>query len=178
MKKTAGKIIFILVLVLFANTFIGCISYSVAQYSFAKNENEAASITFLQNHNKSLRSNREDVYFIDLEGVNLPDPERNTIWGDTIIFPAGVPLKIRVDVSWESKRIKGKKDLGHKKIIFECPPLEAGKEYQLRYIHETIGDFGFFDKMIDVIIFGDRLILTNISTGEIIHEKSSKIINI
>jgi hypothetical protein len=125
-----------------------------------------------------LRSDREDVYFIDLEGVNLPDPEKYTIWGDTIIFPAGVPLKIRVEVSWESKSVKGKKDLGHKKIVFECPPLEAGKEYQLKFIHETSGDFGFFDQIIDEIIFGDSLILTNINTGETIHEKSFKIINI
>jgi hypothetical protein len=177
MKKTAGKIIFILVLVSLANTFIGCASNSVVKYSFAKNESETASITFLQN-NETLRSDREDVYFIDLDGVSLPKPEKKTTWGNTIIFPVGVPLEIKVEVSWESKNVKGKKDGGHKKIVFECPPLKAGKEYQLKYVHETLGDFGFFGKIIEIMILGDRLVLTNISTGETIHEKSFKLISI
>jgi hypothetical protein len=180
MKKTTGKIIFILVFVSLAITFIGCTSTSVVKYSFAENENETASITFLQN-NETLRSDREDVFFIDLDGVSLPNPEKKTIWGNTIIFPVGVPLEIRVEVSWESKNVKGKKgkkEGGHKKIVFECPPLETGKEYQLKYVHETLGDFGIFGQIIDVMILGDRLVLTNISTGETIHEKSFKLISI
>jgi len=177
MKKTAGKIIFIFVLVLLANAFVGCASTSIIQYSFAQNEDEAATITFVQNRRSPGGSDREDVIFVDLEGVNLPEPDRKTSWADTITFPTGVPLNLRVEVRWESKPPKRKKEWGSKKIVFECPPLEPGNEYELRYIHETLGDFGFFGKIIDVLILGDILRLTNTSTGEVIYDQSFKLIS-
>jgi len=179
MKKATVKIAFIFVLVWIAIAFCGCMSGTVVKYSFAENKDEAASIDF--DHNALIGSggllvtrDSYEVYFLELNGVKLPKPEKNTYWDAyTIFFPAGVPLKIRVEVKWSYETGTGKKQKkyeGSKKKVFECPPLEAGKEYELKYSRPTLGGSGLITTIIDNE--RDELILKDKSTGKTIYKQN------
>jgi len=176
MKKATVKIAFIFVLVWIAIAFCGCASGSVVKYSFAKNKDEAASIYFDHKDIIGALGSRDsyEVYFLELNGVKLPKPEKNTYWDAyTIFFPAGVPLKIRVEVKWSYETGTGKKQKKHegsKKKVFECPPLEAGKEYELKYSRPTIGGSGLITSIVDSVM--DELILKDKSTGKTIYKQN------
>jgi hypothetical protein len=123
------------------------------RYSFAKDEKETASITFLV-------VKKEAVYFQDFEGTGLPEPEDGTHWENTILFPAGIPFKLNVKTEREGISSGELRGLGQRNssVAFECPPLEAGEEYQLRYNYR--------------FLISDQLILTNVRTKKIIHTQT------
>ncbi|MDR0300710.1 MAG: hypothetical protein LBI04_00155 [Treponema sp.] len=117
----------------------GCTTTKAVLYSFADNESEngTAVISF-----------GEGVYLIGFEDVDLPKPEEKTYW-DPIMFPAERPLKLTVHVHYDSNYsssgsivdiiilpitlIDGVAKSANRDIIFECPALEAGKEYILTF---------------------------------------------
>jgi len=153
MKKSLEKTTFILVLVMVATNLIGCLSTNstkqAVRYSFAKNEDKTCTITFLKNPKGLIQV--DSVLFINFKGSEMSKPEKGTYWEeDTVIFPAGVSFKIKV--KGVHVRLIGSPYSQNK--IFECPPLEAGKEYQLEYQYHTFGP--------------SKFILTNKETGETI----------
>jgi len=114
--------------ILFFITFciIGCASsLRPVTYSFAENdsENGSAKITFVGS------GDDVGVRFVDYEGIEKPDPAEGTRWESAVIFPAEKSLNIRVYVFWDEDRFGERR-----KGIFRCPPLKAGKKYNLKFI--------------------------------------------
>jgi len=116
-------------ILIFALFYTGCSSSKALPYSFAENEggNGSAKITFITNGAKE----GVDLYYF--ENIELPIPEKKTYWAP-VIFPAGRPLKLTVNIYGQRLEIGTEK-------IFECPPLTAGKEYLLVYETKP-GPFG------------------------------------
>jgi len=152
MKKSLEKTTFILVLVMVATNLIGCLSTNSSEqavrYSFAKNEDKTATITF-----QAKPPNY--ISFINFEGSERSKPKKGTYWESTVIFPAGVSFKIKVKGSHRTFFNELTNSGGYSENkIFECLPLEAGKEYQLEYQYHTFGP--------------SKFVLTNKETGETI----------
>ncbi|MCL2722646.1 MAG: hypothetical protein FWD47_15060 [Treponema sp.] len=161
--------IFIIFVLITSFFIIGCSSTPV-QYSFANNENEAASIIFTGG-NPGLRL----VYF---DGMEFPQPRSNTYW-DPILFPSGRPLRMTVHASFNAQNAPANRGgimLSNRGIamglsmnlsadtnsvscdvVFECPPLDAGGSYRLTFRRGSQGK--------------DLLVLTNDNTGRIVHEQ-------
>ena len=128
-----------IVLIIASFYFIGCSTtprVNNMPYTFAENENAKGTAIIKFN-----------VMFIDFEGEQLPTPEEGTRWYP-LQFPAGRPFNIKVHVyhdGWNSTG--GYFDIPYfspfavidKEVIFECPPLEAGKEYRLIYNYSISG---------------------------------------
>jgi hypothetical protein len=116
-----------IVLTLAAFCFMSCFSLFnkkksdpvPVRYSFAENNSNTATITFIQGSKKG-------VMLVDCDGVSRPAPAEGTYWERDNLFPAGIPLDIRVYVYWNENRY-GERRRG----IFRCPPLETGKSYKL-----------------------------------------------
>jgi len=190
MKTTAMLMIFVMVS---SFSMTGCSTTgqgpTPAQYSFAKGGQETASINFIFS---SGSISDEIVYFVDYEGSTVPEPKEGTYWERTMLFPAGVPLKLNVYVvrdrqmlmsnmgsgSLDFSGVSGEGALGliillpvivvgalimlpidaiaaatgdrFKYVTFECPPLEAGGVYELKFNYRWL--------------INDELILTNIRT--------------
>lgn len=116
---------FVFIVLFFAAFCItGCASLFIktVTYSFAENESQTAKITFI-------RGDKVGVRLVDCEDIKIPAPEKGTRWEESsFIFPVGRPLDLRVYVYWSEDRY-GERRRG----IFKCPPLEAGKKYNLRF---------------------------------------------
>jgi hypothetical protein len=145
MKKT-NVLGFILVLALF---FIaGCASMKKSvSYSFAGTDaGGTAAITFMNG-----------VTLLDFEGNEFPKPGKGTRW-DPLLFPAGKEFLIKVHVYdggtgtggggcggfgflaclelvIVNETIRG---MVWRDVYFVCPPLEAGKEYNLYFNSRSI----------------------------------------
>ena len=118
-----------------------------ASYSFAQPGEQTASIYFNSSKNNG-------ISLIDYSGTLIPKPEEGTRW-DLVTFPAEKRFFLKVNVydkgksniganssgtgildallgivglvaSLESSRAKVNRD-----VYFTCPPLEAGKQYNL-----------------------------------------------
>jgi len=72
------------------------------------------------------------IHFVDFEGRGFPVGSR--VW--SVLLPAGRSMPLRVYVYWDSDA-PGTRRRG----IFKCPPLEAGKEYNLKFEYKTKGVF-------------------------------------
>jgi len=117
--------------------FIGCVTQTKpVPYSFAENETEngTATIIFVSSNN-----NRGIVRLIDFEGKVIPTPENGTHW-EPITVPAGRPLKLRVYVGWMKDKYGADIPGYRRKGIFNCPALEAGKQYKLWFDTDTDTD--------------------------------------
>ena len=132
------KIIRIFVLVFFITmTFVSCMSTSVS-HSFAWNEKDTAEITFVDGN--------PGIRLINYDGHNLPPLERNSHWGP-ITFPAGRSLTMVFYAYYQQAQETSNRSLlgvlvqsaiHHSRsvstnVVFECPPLEAGGAYTLRF---------------------------------------------
>ena len=131
--KNAGIFGFVFI----AITFISCMSDPVP-YSFAWDEKETAEITFVDGN--------PGIRLINYDGQILPPLERNTRWGP-ITFPAGRPLSIIFYAYYQQSQDTTNRSLlgvlvqgaiHHSRsvstnVVFECPPLEAGGDYTLRF---------------------------------------------
>jgi len=137
--------------------FTGCSSTTrPVPYSFTGEErsNETAEIIFVSKSNEIVR-------LVDFEGKEAPLPGYGTHWSP-VTLPAGRPLKLRVYVGW--KKGKHGEDMpGYRRRgIFNCPPLEAGKQYKLWF--DTDRDTN--DK--DANYFGTGyLVLTDVNVNKL-----------
>jgi len=125
-------------------------------YSFAENESE--------NGTAIINFNKNSVELLDFEGANLPKPETRTYWSP-IIFPAGRPFTLKLHIFYKSNTslpsvgtwsssgtaldlialasLAG--EIGKsvdRNIIFNCPALEAGREYEIIFVsHALLKDY-------------------------------------
>jgi len=146
-----------LVLLVISFCVIGCIMTPVP-YSFT--ENDTASITFTRT-----------ITLINLDGEKLPDAKSATYWSP-ILIPADKKLNFRLRIDDSSVMDAASNsgwailllpfapmiDINLVNVSFYCPPLEAGREYQLSVRN------GF-------MTFGRRLILTDKESGTVIYEQ-------
>lgn len=103
MKKMSKLIAMVLILIILAGSVTGCGTTSPpppkyttpVRYSFAQEGQETATITFVRIHGGN---SDEEVYFVALNDVELPTPEKGTHWESTIVVPAGVPLNLNAYV--------------------------------------------------------------------------------
>jgi len=132
------KNIFWVVLALVSFCFIGCVTQTKpVPYSFAEDEveNGTATIIFVSSNN-----NRGIIRLIDFEEKVIPAPENKTHW-EPITLPAGRPLKLRVYVGWSKDKYGADMPGYRRKGIFNCPALEAGKQYKLWFDTDTDTDY-------------------------------------
>jgi len=153
----------VLCIVLFftALGFTGCFSFiKPVMYSFAENDNEngSAIINFIGSGEKV------GVRLVDCEGIEIPAPAKGTSWKSAVVFPAGKPLNIRVYVFWNDDQY-GERRRG----IFKCPPLEAGKIYNLRFKgnYKNGGSLSLTDAKADSIIVYEQKIPPLIVNGNL-----------
>jgi hypothetical protein len=149
-----------LFVVLFILSFcvIGCLMTPVP-YSFT--ENDTASITFTRT-----------ITLINLDGEKLPDAKSATYWSP-ILIPADKKLNFRLRIDDSSVMdLAGSSsgwaifllpfapmiDVNLVNVSFYCPPLEAGREYQLSVRN------GF-------MTFGRKLVLTDKESGTKVYEQ-------
>jgi hypothetical protein len=114
--------------------FIGCTTQTKSvPYSFTegKTENGTATIIFVSSNN-----NRGIVRLIDYEGKEIPAPANGTHW-EPITLPAGRPLTLRVYVGWAKDKYGADMPGYRRRGIFNCPALEAGKQYKLWFDTDT-----------------------------------------
>jgi hypothetical protein len=117
--------IFLAALALAFVFFTGCGSTRPVPYSFDEDESksETATIIFVSKNNETVRP-------VDLEGKEIPDPKYGTHW-EPVTVPAGRPLKLRVYVGWKTDKNRADMRGYRRRGIFNCPALEAGKQYKL-----------------------------------------------
>jgi len=148
-----NKTLFIGILILTLFCIIGCVTPTAVPYSFAGNdsENGTAAITFLSKGGRGV-----DLHYF--ENTELPIPEgRMTFWGRNgyywapVIFPAGRPFKLTVNV-WYSATDKGNSR------IFNCPALTAGGDYTLEIQK-------------GVLLVPDKLVLRDAKTKAVVYEQ-------
>jgi hypothetical protein len=130
--------------------YVGCVTNPVI-YSFAAADSKnVSSISF------KAREKQQDpnLVFVSFNGQSLPKPEKQTHW-DPISFPSGTELRIIVHADYKTTSkttLSGFGLLGEvvniaqdiraatrnvdTDIVFTCPPLEAGKSYQLYFTKE------------------------------------------
>jgi len=177
-----NKVNFLFFVVILSFCIMSCSSVQTRTYSFAENENEAAKIVFLAKE-EFIGKDIHGVRFISFEGVTLPTPEKNTRWG-AIAFPADRPLQLNLNVYVQGENsttsfsstgslldlvifpviIVGEAvgEVGaavrtyNRDIIFDCPALEAGKDYTLEFK--------------DRAFIKDILILRDAKTKKIVYE--------
>jgi len=152
------------VLIILLISLAGCSTTKPVVYSFAdeESENGTATITFAGNK-------KNGVLLIHFEGNRLPAPEKGKRW-EPITLPAGRQLNLRVNVfnddNYSSSgyaildMFMGPIIIGNKtdkNVTFECPALEAGKNYKLTFRNPAIGR--------------SSLILTDINSGVRIYEQ-------
>jgi len=104
--------------------FTGCVSDGGAihaPYSFIEDDSAAAILAMGQG-----------IRLVDFEGNKL---QEGTHW-TSFRLPAGRPMNLRVYIIWGAD-LAGERRRG----IFKCPPLEAGKEYRVRFNVKTSGIF-------------------------------------
>ena len=154
MKKLKGLFIVLLIL---SFCVIGCIMTPVP-YSFT--ENDTAAITFSRT-----------ITLINLDGEKLPEAKSSTYWSP-ILIPAEKKLNFRLLINDSSVMDMASSsgwailllpfapmvDINWVNVSFYCPPLEAGREYQLSVRN------GF-------MTFGRRLVLTDKESGTVIYEQ-------
>jgi len=155
MKKF--KTLFVVLLIL-SFSVIGCIMTPVP-YSFT--ENDTASITFTRT-----------ITLINLDGEKLPDAKSATYWSP-ILIPADKKLNFRLRIDDSSVMdlanssafaifllpIAPMIDVNLVNVSFYCPPLEAGREYQLSVRN------GF-------MTLGRKLVLTDKQSGTKVYEQT------
>jgi hypothetical protein len=145
---------------------MGC-STTPVPYSFVEDENETASVDFINGN--------PGVVFIGYDTRRLPEPAKKTYWRP-VLFPAGQALNIEVHVYFEqvdnspinlaglvassitaSLRDRRKVD---RDLSFECPALDSGNSYQLYFTkgYGVPGDNTLIlkNKETDVIIYEQR----------------------
>ena len=147
-------------LVLVVMIFVGCSSTPVP-YSYGEEEQDTAKVNFVYGN--------PGVRLIDFDGYELPKPERRTYW-NPISFPAGKPISFTVHAKYQFSSnnpglidtlifiIFGTRDVD-RSVIFESPPLTPDMNYRLTF-HKGGGLPG-----------KNTLILTNTTTGRIVHEQ-------
>ena len=154
----------------------GCAT-TAAQYSFTSAGQPSSAIGFLT----SKKSGSPGVSFVSFDGRGLPRAEKKTYW-DPIIFPAGRELRIVVRAVYEEKNKVKASGLGtvgkvidaaqsisaitrnvDADVMLICPPLAPGKRYQLSFSKGS-GLPG-----------SNTLILTDISTGNIVHRQEFEV---
>ena len=118
-------------------TFISCMSTPVS-HSFAWDEKATAEITSVDGN--------PGIRLINYDGHTLPPLERNTHWGP-ITFPAGRSLTMVFYAYYQQTQDATNRSLlgvlvqgaihysrsVSTNVVFECPPLEAGGAYTLRF---------------------------------------------
>jgi len=152
-KILAPQIAVLIAIIAFFVT--GCASMiTSSSYSFAKTGEQTAVIYLNCTKNNGIK-------IIDYSGTVIPKPKEGTRW-DVITFPAEKPFFLKVNVydkgksnlgasgtgakflnsllsivglfvSIESSRAKVSRD-----VYFTCPPLEAGKQYNLIFKSRSI----------------------------------------
>ncbi|MDR0475722.1 MAG: hypothetical protein LBH43_18890 [Treponema sp.] len=149
-----SKNIFLFVLVLAAFCITGCGTTAVP-YSFAANESEngTASITFIGNRKIGV-----DLHYF--EEVELPLPEKKRSYWAPVIFPAGRPFSLRVNIYNDQIEIGAER-------VFECPALTAGVNYKLEYKPNKT--------FLGMTVKGARLILTEEKRKTAVFEQQVKI---
>jgi hypothetical protein len=149
-------------IIVIAALIVGC-STTPVSYSFAEDGLETAAISVVGG-NPGIRV----VYVDDNE---LPPPADKTHW-DPFAFPAGKPVKVTVHAYYEQSNSGNQSLLSllvttaitssrsvNQDVLFECPPLEAGKKYKLVF-RKGAG------------LTGDNLlVLTETSTGKIVYQQ-------
>jgi len=152
---------FALPIVVLVALFMSC-STTPVPYSFVEDGSENAAISFIRGS--------PGLTLIYFNGEELPNPEKNTHW-EPILVPAGIPLKLTVHAYYEqgnysqgllvaliTSAITASRSV-NLDVLFECPALEAGKEYKLTF-RKGAGLPG-----------ENLLVLTDISTKKIVYQQ-------
>jgi len=145
------KVLLILIITLIC--FIGCITWPSDHYSFTENGNETAVIEFLNSS-----ALERCIQLISIDGEAIPLPKSGKVW-NPVQIPAERPLTLTINllggyaperkpdtipsdnlitgpiaaVEHTVKDFEQSAGIGWTNIdvIFNCPPLEAGKKYRL-----------------------------------------------
>ena len=163
--KNAGALALILSFV-----FIGC-STKPALYSYTADQARGASVSF------GATNENPNITFMALDCVPPETAEKGTHW-EPIVLPAGRTLRITVHANYTQKggvKFGGFGLIGDiantaqavsavtrdvdTDVIFNCPPLEAGKTYRLTFSKEP----GIPGRNV--------LILTDVNSREIIYQE-------
>ena len=89
-------------------------------YTFGESASGTAEILFIDDVNGRIQ-------FVDFEEEQLPAAETGTRWSP-LQFPAGRELNLKVSLGM----YRGVEYVAYR-VIFKCPPLEAGKKYKVWY---------------------------------------------
>ncbi|MDR2796091.1 MAG: hypothetical protein LBB47_05205, partial [Spirochaetaceae bacterium] len=157
------KYVKLISIVIIGISIVSCSTTSPAPYSFAADEAETAKLNIVRG-NPGLA-----VVYVD--GDELPPPAEKTYW-DPLIFPPGKPINITVHAYYQQSTASNQGLLTalitsaivssrsvDRDVSFECPPLEAGKNYKLVF-RKGAGTTG-----------KNLLVLTDTSTGKTIHNQ-------
>jgi hypothetical protein len=160
------KIVFCMLLAAASIGINGCATSKSIPYSFAEESTDTAIVTF--------KEGSPSVWFVSFEDSGLPEPEKGTFWSP-LSFPTGRPLDITVHAYYEQKATDSPSSglLGSLivltatsaisaatfvsvDVVFNCPPLEAGKNYQLAYRRE---------------VGKHKLLLTDTGTNKVVYQQ-------
>jgi hypothetical protein len=152
----------IISIIIIAVSIVGC-STTPVPYSFATDGSETATMNIV--------SGNPGLGLIYADGNELPEPAKKTHW-DPFSFSAGKPINITVHAYYEQSNTSNQGLLValatsaitasrsvNRDVTFECPPLEAGKNYKLVF-RKGAGTTG-----------KNLLVLTDTSTRRIVYEQ-------
>jgi hypothetical protein len=172
MKVT--KVLFYLIITLIF--FVGCGTVATIPYSFTENGNGIAEITLQIKLRKDgfpkgglYGKSKISMKLISIEGEVIPLPKTEKVW-NPISLPAEKTLTLTINIFYFYRHFMGgtsgsgilkhgadpTTDRYSMDVIFNCPPLEAGKNYKLEF------KSGFQKS---------RLVLTETNTKKIFYEQ-------
>jgi len=150
---------------------IGCTTTKPSAYSYMPDPASGAIVSF------GTGSENPGVKFVALDGVPPEAPGKGTYW-EPIVLPAGRELRITVHAEYTQSDTVIYTGLGaageiankvqeinaairnvSTYVIFNCPPLQAGKTYRLAFLKES----GIPGKNI--------LILSDVGTREVVYQQ-------
>ena len=145
------KVLFYSIIILIF--FAGCGTIATVPYSFTRNGNGTAEITLQINLKKDgfpkkplYGKSKISMQLISIEGEEIPLPETGKCW-NPVSLPAEKTLTLTINISYINTPFfggtSGSGIFKHSNsstssrysmdVIFNCPPLEAGKNYKLEF---------------------------------------------
>jgi hypothetical protein len=165
-KKKLNSVFAVGMIALFAALSVGCSTVprtTAVPLSFAPESEQTAVINVV--------TGNPGLWLVFVDGQELPGAAEGTHWAP-LLFPTGRPFNITVNAHFEEQAVTNHGLLAtlvtsvvaasrgvNQNVLFECPPLDAGKQYKLTF-RKGIGLTG-----------KNLLVLTNAENGKTVHEQ-------